>query len=417
METSAGERYLDTLYADISLTAARNSDVARVDTIGYATGTGSYPIKRIIITGSDLSKCTVTEKPRILITGATHGDEQISAEVAVRLAAYLVEQYQADDNDNSTAITALLDTCEIHIIPVLNPWGVVNDRVKIDEVITDGRYTAAGIDINRDFGSPDPDASVPLGWLRPWYGGFAAKESSILRELCEKERYILSIQGHTGAENINLPMDYLGYKIVVEETGDIEYLDLDMYIPIYPLMETFAESYTTSLQAAGLEDFYYTEGYDWYGITGSFTDWHFGALGAPGYTIEYDTYQGQTSEEYANSVWLEHRDALINLLGITTHRISGQVTNSAGEAVEALLTFQRHPDRSRASGDPIPITLSVRSDPKTGYYHILIPDGVWDITAAASGYDPYTGTVNKPVIDPSTGTDPLIQNIQLAAPR
>lgn len=399
LEKSDGELYLNALYSVIDLTAAQNPDIARVDIIGTAAGSGAYPIKRIIITGSDLEKCAVTEKPRVLITGATHGNEQISAEVAVRLADYLIEQYQAGDSQ----ITTLLDACEVHIVPVLNPWGVVNST----------RRTAEGVDINRDFGSPDPDTSVPLSnsdWFHPWYGGFAAKESRILRDLCERERYILSIQGHTGDENINLPMDYLGYLSVVEDEENPDYLNpdyLDTFIPIYPLMESFAIEYVESVNIDG---FYYTEGFDWYLVTGSITDWHFGALGAPGYTIEYDNQKGEPSEEKAEIVWQEHKTALIELLEITSHRISGKITTgSDNDPVSALITVQRTiVDNSRAFGDPTPITLTVRSDPYTGYYHILIPDGDWDMTVTALGYINYTETVNK------SGDAPLLQNIQLS---
>jgi len=325
----------------------------------------------------------------------------------------LIEQYQTDTyNDNDTAVTALLETCEIHIVPVLNPWGVVNDRKIINGVPINGRKTADGVDINRDFGSPDPSSDEPLyntEWFRPWYGGFTAKESRILRDLCERELYMLSIQGHTGAENINLPMDYLGYE-TEGEAGNTDYLDT--YIPIYPLMEEYAKDYVTTLRALpGLSKFYYIEGYDCYEVVGSVTDWHFGALGAPGYTIEYDTYQGQTGEGYSEAVWMEHKNALINLLGITTHRISGRVTAASdNSSVSALITFQRSADRSRAPGAPTPITLTVRSDPDTGYYHILIPDGDWDMMITTSEYNQYTATVIK------SGNDPIIQNIKLSSP-
>ena len=412
-ERREGEIYLNELYSVIETAAVLHFDIAAVDTIGNAAGSGSYPIKRIIITGSSLEKSVVTAKPRILITGATHGNEQVSAEVAVRLAEYLIEQYQA----GNTVITALLDDCEIHIVPVVNPWGLVNDRVKINEVVTKGRYTADGVDINRDFGLPDPGKPPPNeDWFHPWYGGFTAKESRILRDLCESERYIMSIQGHTGDENINLPMDYLEYldsDEVPDDVGSIDYLDT--YIPIYPLMEDFAEAYAETLQAAGLDDFYYTEGGDWYTIAGSFTDWHFGALGAPGYTIEYDMRKNRVSEKYAESVWLEHRDALIDLLGITTRRISGKVTDLDGNFVSALLTFQRSVSDSRYLGERTEITLSARSDPDTGYYHILIPDGNWKITVNKIGYEPYSITVNHPGDEPDEPDEPTEQNIQLSS--
>ena len=57
-------------------------------------------------------------KPEILFIGGHHGNEPISIETPYYLMEYLVKNYET----NST-IRSLIDTREIYIMPVINPWG------------------------------------------------------------------------------------------------------------------------------------------------------------------------------------------------------------------------------------------------------------------------------------------------------
>ncbi len=403
-----GRTLLNSFYDRLETAAAEEPALARVDTIGFipdgADGS-SFAIKRIIITGnSEQATMEPEDRPRILITGAVHGDEPISAGIAVQLAEYLIDAYASADprafggsevsedpgdfsdsrhsggfrDSGAAKVRALLDSSAVHIVPVVNPWGLVHDS----------RRTESGVDINRDFGYPEPDpeewAAYELNdeWFHPWVLGFQAAESRILRTLCKEELYLFSIQGHNGAENINLPMDYLEFLRYFNTDADPVTPEsasyLDTYIPIYPIMEQYADTYAAALaDLPGYNDFYATEGADWYIADGTFTDWHFGALGAPGFTIEYDTRKGWITGSQMDTVWNAHRDALIDLLAIHRHRVSGEVVDTAVDR----LSFSRVDEaQSRGLRDPTPIVLTARVNPSTRYFHILMPDGSWSPT-------------------------------------
>lgn len=358
---------LERLYEKIDQLAVYYQDLIAVDTIGYGSDEAgredpALPIKRITITSADI---TNPDPAKILVTGAFHGDESISSWVVLNLAEHLALFYS-----HSRAVTNLLNDYEIHLIPAVNPWGYRNES----------RFTASGVDLNRDFGQPDPELDSFEGF-HPWTGGFEAPESSILKELCEQELYLFSIMGHTGGENINSPMDYIAYvKLSVDyphwEISSSEFLA--DYLPIYSLMAPFAESYADSLQRRGYPNFYAAEGGDWYTIKGSFTDWHFGTLGAPGYTIEFDKRQYRIKAEEQAGVSDAHIEPLVDLLTLADHRIYG----TAPDPDAVKVTAEESTD-SRKPGDPLKLALTAPVD-KEGCFHLLIPPGSWRISFSDS---------------------------------
>ena len=326
------------------------------------------PLRALAITGEGGDG---TSRPRILITGGIHGDEPAGVEIALRLAEHLAAVYGEDPT-----VTSLLDRVEIHILPVINPWGYEHRT----------RKSGSGIDINRDFGLPDPDLASgdDPDWLRPWTGGFESEEALLLQELCESESYLLSLQGHAGAECLSLPIDYLALPDDPEEhTGFI-----GTYLPIYPLFTTYGQLFTDDVNAAGMDDFTMTEGGDWYIAEGTMTDWMYGALGAPGFTIEYtDTKLPDAGDTFdMDMLWTIYRDPLIGLIGMEHSRMSGFVRDGSDAPVSAVVQVEElAPDpSSRALGDPTPITIAKRTDPETGRYDLLIPfsDGssTWRVT-------------------------------------
>lgn len=82
---------------------------------------------------------TQNNKPKIMITSATHGDELITVEVLFGLLEQLVAGYGKDER-----LTKIVDNREIYFIPVINPDGYFRKQ----------RY-ANGIDPNRDYPWPD----------------------------------------------------------------------------------------------------------------------------------------------------------------------------------------------------------------------------------------------------------------------
>lgn len=103
--------------------------------------------------------------PAAVFMGGHHAREHVSVEVPLRLAEYLVNEY----NKQNPRIVSLLNTFEVHIIPAVNPDGKEFD-------VATGSYkhwrknrsrngsSSYGVDLNRNYG---------YGW-----GGAGASSSS-----------------------------------------------------------------------------------------------------------------------------------------------------------------------------------------------------------------------------------------------
>ena len=76
--------------------------------------------------------------PAILFLGGIHGNEYISADVAVNLAWFLVDTYNKGTNQR---IMNMIDNSVIWIIPLVNPYGHINNK----------RENSNNIDLNRNF--------------------------------------------------------------------------------------------------------------------------------------------------------------------------------------------------------------------------------------------------------------------------
>ena len=80
------------------------------------------------------NKLEKTQKPKVLITGAIHGNEPWSTACVMAYAGSLIGQYKTDVN-----VKNLLDTRDIYIVPVVSPDSYLTSRY-VDKV-----------DPNRDF--------------------------------------------------------------------------------------------------------------------------------------------------------------------------------------------------------------------------------------------------------------------------
>ncbi len=94
--------------ADLKAFAANYSSIATLETYGVSKeGRNLYALK--ISTGGD-------NKPRLMITAATHGDELITTEVLFSLTNELLNGYGKD-----TRISKILNGRDLYIIPVVSP--------------------------------------------------------------------------------------------------------------------------------------------------------------------------------------------------------------------------------------------------------------------------------------------------------
>lgn len=139
-----------------------NSNIVKVESIGT-----TYENRQVVNIQITSNVNNTYLKPAIIFTGTHHAREHLSTEMPLMLARYLVEQYNAGNQD----IVRLVNTREINIIPMVNPDGVEWDIAsgnyrmwrKNRRDNGDGNF---GVDLNRNYG---------FGWGT---GGSSSRTSS-----------------------------------------------------------------------------------------------------------------------------------------------------------------------------------------------------------------------------------------------
>ncbi len=163
---SAFHNYAE-LTADLTEFAAKNPDLVSLASI--AKTTDGHNIWALRITGAGTH---ANEKPAAIYMGGHHAREHLSVELPLLWAHYLVTQYRS----GNARIINLVNSRDIHIIPVVNPDGMEYD-------IKDGDYKmwrknrsrnadgTSGVDLNRNYGfqwgtggsSTDTESEVYMG--------------------------------------------------------------------------------------------------------------------------------------------------------------------------------------------------------------------------------------------------------------
>ena len=191
--------------------ALANPSLARVDTIG--TSLFGRSIRAIKISDN----VSVDEgEPEILIMGAHHSRELMSVEVPLLFAKYLLENYGTD-----AAVTGLVDTRAVWIVPMVNVDGHVYVEQNHEGSSSiwwnknrkpngDGSY---GVDLNRNYGynwGYDDVGSSPDTWSGQYRGTgpFSERETQAVRNLCAGRHFIISLSYHSYGEQILFPWGY-----------------------------------------------------------------------------------------------------------------------------------------------------------------------------------------------------------------
>jgi carboxypeptidase T len=143
---------LEKTYKKMRLFAEAYPDLAIVEDIGDSwqktQNNGGYDIFVLVIT----NKYSTGDKPKTLITSALHPREYATAELTIRFAEHLLENYGKDAD-----ITWLLDHQEVHLIIQANPdgrkaaEGGVLWRKNANSSHCKGASRFYGADLNRNF--------------------------------------------------------------------------------------------------------------------------------------------------------------------------------------------------------------------------------------------------------------------------
>jgi carboxypeptidase D len=353
---------------DILFELSENQNICYYQYLGDSTD-GNYPISLLKISDNVQSN---EPEPKILIVGAIHGDEQPSSYIPLKLIDYLTNQYEKNPQ-----IQKLVNNYEFHFVTVMNPYGLENEK----------RYTANNVDLNRNFS---------WAWIPYSNHGnqpFDQKESQIIRDLGLENAYSLTLTFHSGSECISTPWDYIG---TVDSEGSPQFYTYETfvnnYMPNAEIVFEYGKRYRDDVNNAGNEDFYFTEGYDWYSVYGSLGDWFFGERGALSFTIELSSRKVFFPSDDISHVWKEHKDAIINLFDIINRGFRGRILSiQNNEPVEAKIVMFK---QSRNSKDPVKYSVFGYSDKKSGLFHIIADSSNYQIEITAQGFKPLTLNVS-----------------------
>jgi len=180
---------------------------------------------------------------KIKLVGNMHGDETVGRELLVRMIEYLLSEYKKGNEE----IVDLVNSCEIHILPSMNPDGFARLQ----------RTNAYGYDLNRNF----PDR---------FYGQITPQqpETQAIIKWSKRENFTISANFHGGEVVANYPFDgnrqrQSGVYTGTENDGEFRRLAL-AYASNHPDMKT-SRHFSQGI----------TNGAKWYVLYGGMQDWNY----------------------------------------------------------------------------------------------------------------------------------------------
>lgn len=297
-------------------------------------------------------------EPEVYIVSTMHGDEKAGTVLCLRLIELLLDTYGTQSGYGPRS-TALIDSTEIWVVPILNPDGYENHT----------RYNANGVDLNRSFpdgaitdlGSPFPIRDFDTAGLEP--------ETAAFIEWSLERNFALGASLHTGALLIAYPYgnNASGSSVYTAAPDD------ETFVAIASSWRDLNPAMTQIINAA-----------EWYAVQGELADWGYRFLGTPGITPELSNVKTPPAAEL-EGLWDDNREAMLSFLEVPVPILKGRVTDAlTGETVYAEIRIES-------------IDRPVYTHPATGDYSRLLLEGTYAVEASAPGY--LTARFDEWVID------------------
>jgi len=245
--------------------AADHPPIARVSSIGKSVeGRDLWAIK--------ISDNVTQDEPEstVVFVGGHHAREWIAVDMPFLLAKYFLNRYGAD-----TTITRIVNQTEIWIVPMVNPDGhqysVTTQRLWRKNRRNNGDGTF-GVDLNRNYeyewGGPGSSGDT----FSDIYRGpapFSEPETQAVRDFLQQHRPRSLISYHNFSQLILYPWGYTNNPA-----------------PDEPLLQNLAVAMADRIRVVHNVTYTPEQSSDLYLASGDTTDWLYGALGVPCFTIE-----------------------------------------------------------------------------------------------------------------------------------
>jgi hypothetical protein len=325
------------------------SNLCKLDSIGTTVqGRKLYVLK--------ISDNVGTEEvePEVFYTSTMHGDETTGYILLLRLADYLLSNY------NSIPLAKeLVDNLQIYINPNANPDGTYYGG---NFTVTSARrYNANSVDINRNF--PDLRAgNHPDG--KQWQ-----PETQAMMDFATQRHFVLSANFHGGIEVVNYPWD-------TWTSSQQTHADNDWFVSVSRAYADSVQANSPSGYMTGLNNGI-TNGGDWYVVAGGRQDYMNFFHRCREITIELSNTKLLASESLP-AHWDYNRSALLHFLHNALYGFGGTVKNTSNQPLNAEIIVLNH-DK---------LNSSVKTISTTGNYYRLIEPGTYDVMAIANGYKP-----------------------------
>ncbi|MDF2613310.1 MAG: hypothetical protein K0S71_1096 [Clostridia bacterium] len=148
------------------------------------------------IKGKDIKALKIgTGEKSILINGAHHGREMMTAVLCTQQAKELADKYAEDE-----VIRRKLDTVSVWFVPLTNPDGVL----KALTTYPSWKANAGGVDLNRNYPTKGAKRTVFRPSSKEYHGPqpFSEPETIAIRDFCYEQNFETAIAYHSAGEMV-----------------------------------------------------------------------------------------------------------------------------------------------------------------------------------------------------------------------